>query len=1117
MRLYLLLILFIAITGIAYAGTNNDRIAGSRADYLKNKIAGGDGHTLEIRNGQLWAWGMNAAGQLGDSTNTKRNIPVQIGTADNWICVTAGGYHSLGIRADGSLWAWGSNSSGQLGDGTTTFRNTPIRIGTGNTWVTVVAGGYHTLAVKADGTLWAWGNNVLGQLGDGSTTDRNTPVQIGTARDWVTIACGSVHSMAIKASGTLWAWGNNNAGQLGDGSNTNRSTPVQVATGNNWMNVAAGGQHSIGLQANGTLWTWGKNNEGQLGNGTYTDANSPLQVGTMRNWTNVAAGAMHSLAIKANGTVWAWGNNNDGQLGDSTNTKRNIPVHIDTANRWKAIYAGAIHNLGIKANGAVLAWGDNGFGQLGNNANTDKNYAAQVHAADDEWQSNKAGEHHSIALKADGTIWAWGDNTYGQLGDSTTVSKNRPIQIGSGRDWQAVAAGYDYSLAIKIDGTLWAWGENGIGQLGDGTNIGKNYPVQVGADDDWVSITARGVHSLAIKADGTIWSWGANNYGQLGNGTLTGKNYPIQIGTANDWVAAEAGGGHCIAIKADGTLWSWGHSEQLGYTVHAYLRVPQKVDSANDWTGISCAHLHSAAIKADGTLWAWGTNLLGELGDGTNIERITPVKIGSAADWIVIGYGGYHSLAIKADGTLWGWGRNAHGSVGDGTNTNKNSPVKVGSMNSWVNIAGGTYFTLGIKAYRRTVCFTGSNYEGQLGDGSNNTRNTFECRCSDAVIDNKPYSSNACVGGNAYFKLNSRYSYRYQWQANFGNGWVNLSNNTAYSRSTTDSLEIVKVDTGYNKHWYRCIAYTYCGDSTISDSAQIIFNTSEITTQPQDSSVCANTNAGFSVAAAGGPFTYQWQVNDGSGWSNVGNTGMYSGADKDTLLLKTAPTTVNGYRYRCIVGGVCPPGDTSDEAVLTITTKYNAPAVITQPASVRIMENSDTTFTVASTDPDLSYQWEVKDGNNWTDISNAGVYSDATTDTLNLAGVPYTMNGYQFRCLLIRPCAPITISSVATLTVDTIPAGIATTNTAFKALNLHPNPNNGTFIIEGELATVSTDEVNITILNGLGQIVYRTSVQPRAGKLNQTINTGKDLAPGSYMLKLDYGGEQDFKRFVIMK
>ncbi len=1116
MRFCLLLFLFIAIAGTSQAGTGNDRIATSRADYLKNKIAGGDGHTIEIRNGQLWAWGRNDNGQLGDGTTTNKNTPVQIGTADNWICVTAGAYHSLGIQADGSLWGWGSNNSGQLGDGTTTFRSAPVRIGIDNTWAAVVANGSHTLAVKADGTLWAWGNNGNGQLGDGTNTNRNAPVQIGTARDWVTIAPGDAHSLAIKANGTLWAWGNNTAGQLGDGSKTNRNTPVQVGTANNWINVATGAQHTIALQANGTLWAWGENNDGQLGDSTYNDTSKPVQIDTARNWAYISVGAYHSLALKANGTVWAWGNNNDGQLGDSTNTKRNIPVHIDTANRWKSIYACTMHSLGIKADGAVMAWGDNRYGQLGNGANIDKNYAIQFNTAD-EWLHIKSHRFHNLGIKADGSLWAWGSNGYGQLGDSTKIPKYTPVQIGSQGEWLSFACGSEHSVGIKVDGTLWAWGSNYMGQLGDSTFTDKISPVQIGSDSNWIAISGGEEHTHGLKSDGTLWSWGINDYGQLGDGSSStlATNFPVRVDTSTNWVYIIAGGWHGMGIKADGTLWGWGDGQAMGNGTFIHNTVPVQITTSNNWAHVTGGEGYTLAIKTDGTLWAWGYNYFGQLGDSSNVTKASPVQIGTANDWVMVTAAGVHTLGVKSDGTLLTWGYNFHGQLGDATLIDKNTPIKIGSTNDWVGIAASYYHSLGLKSDRNRICATGE--AGKLGDGSTQNRTVFQCYCIPIKVLNIFNEQNVCPGNNTHFRIEAKYATRYQWQGNDGNGWSNLNNDTTYSYINTNKLILSNIDTSYKKNWYRCIAYNSCGDSTISDSAQIAFNLSVISTHPQDSSVCANTKAGFTVVAAGGPFTYQWQVNDGSGWSNVANTGMYSGADKDTLLLKAAPTTANGYKYRCIVGGICPPGDTSDEAVLTITTKYNAPAVIAQPASVRIMENSDTTFTVASADPDLSYQWQVNDGINWTDISNAGVYSDATTDTLNLAGVPYTMNGYQFRCLLILPCAPITISSVATLTVDTIPAGIATTNTAFKALNLHPNPNNGTFIIEGELATVSADEVNITILNGLGQIVYRTSVQPRAGKLNHTIITGKDLAPGSYMLKLDYGGEQDYKRFVIMK
>lgn len=181
-----------------------------------------------------------------------------------------GFYHTVALQRDGSLWAWGSNSAGQLGDGTTTIRRTPFRIGTGNDWAEVEAGDSYTVAVKNDGSLWAWGENSFGQLGDGTTVRRLTPVRIGTANDWVQITAGESHTLALKTDGSLWAWGSNNAGQLGDRTSTGRLTPVRIGTGNDWTQISAGRLHTVALKSDGSLWAWGGNTSGQVGSSSLT-------------------------------------------------------------------------------------------------------------------------------------------------------------------------------------------------------------------------------------------------------------------------------------------------------------------------------------------------------------------------------------------------------------------------------------------------------------------------------------------------------------------------------------------------------------------------------------------------------------------------------------------------------------------------------------------------------------------------------------------------------------------------------------------------------------------------------------------------------------------------------
>ena len=343
--------------------------------------------------------------------------------------VAVGCDDSLAIAADGSLWAWGNGGYGELGDGATDHRVLPTQIGTGTDWVAVSAGDYHSLALKSDGSLWAWGLNDHGQLGDGTTSNRHVPTRIGTGTDWVAIAGGGDHSLALKSDGSLWSWGWNTYGQVGDGSSTDRLVPIHIGGDTNWVAVSAGAYQSLALKSDGSLWAWGGNALGELGDGSSTDRLAPIRIGTGTVWVAIAAGAGHSLALKSDGSLWAWGDNLHGQLGDGTTTVRFVPTYI---------------------------------GRKGNN-----------------WTAISGGGWHSLALKADGSVWAWGNNGYGQLGDGTTTNRLLPTRIGTGTTGAAVAAGERHSLCLAKAGILWSCGHNVWGELGDGTTTERHSPVQV--------------------------------------------------------------------------------------------------------------------------------------------------------------------------------------------------------------------------------------------------------------------------------------------------------------------------------------------------------------------------------------------------------------------------------------------------------------------------------------------------------------------------------------------------------------------------------------------------------------------------------------------------------------
>ena len=334
------------------------------------------------------------------------------------------------------------------------------------------------------------------------------------------------------------------------------------------------------------------------------------------------------------------------------------------------------HDLVVRADDSLWAWGFNPSGQLGDGTTAERLAPVRVGTAAD-WLTVDPGEHHSLALKADGSLWAWGFNHLGQLGDGTTTQRLSPVQISG--SWSAVSAGEVHSLGLKADGSLWAWGMNSYGQLGDGTNGHKNVPVEIDAGTRWTAISAGTYHSLGIRADGGLWAWGLNDNGELGDGSTASRNAPVRIGTDNDWVVVSAGTSFSLALKADGSLWSWGDNvyRQLGDGTMADHHDPVRVGGDNDWTTVSAGKYSGLALKGNGTLWAWGGNNTGQLGDGTTTMHDRPTRVLGGDEWTGVFAGAEHVLAVKADGSLWAWGSNVYGQLGDHTKNGASTPQPV--------------------------------------------------------------------------------------------------------------------------------------------------------------------------------------------------------------------------------------------------------------------------------------------------------------------------------------------------------------------------------------------------------------------------------------------------------
>lgn len=334
------------------------------------------------------------------------------------------------------------------------------------------------------------------------------------------VSAGSSYYLAISQDGSLWGWGLNLSGQLGDGTTTTKTTPVMISN-NTWSWVTAGDNHSLGIKSDGTLWAWGSDASGQLGNGSNGSALYPSQIGTATNWKEVHAGYQGTIAIKTDGTLWGWGSNNGYFLGngEELNFISQVPVQIGTASDWNTIAARGWSCLAIKSNGALWGWGDNSFGQLGDGTNT--NIMTPIQIGTSAWLQISNNARLSVGIKSDGSLWAWGSHS--ASGSSLGIGQiYTPLQIGFANNWKQVSikavTDTDYVLLLKTDNTLWAWGSDWDEQLGNGT-VNNDYPspTQVGSDTDWNDVTAGHRQSYAAKTDGTFWAWGATTL--IGNGT----------------------------------------------------------------------------------------------------------------------------------------------------------------------------------------------------------------------------------------------------------------------------------------------------------------------------------------------------------------------------------------------------------------------------------------------------------------------------------------------------------------------------------------------------------------------------------------------------------------------
>lgn len=382
-----------------------------------------------------------------------------------------------------------------------------------------------------------------------------------------------------------------------------------------------------------------------------------------------------------------------------------------------------------------------------------------THSVTLKFSKIEAGGSHATAIAFNGTLWAWGDNRVGQLGDGTTIARLTPTRMGTDTHWTAVSAGDAYTVAIKSDGSLWAWGSNYLGRLGagmvvdpDDPDIGITVPIRIGTDSNWTVVSAGGDHTAALKSDGSIWTWGSNSIGQLGGGEFDLNKYvPTHVGPQG-LISVSAGAAHTVALRFDGTIWATGadYYGQLGWRIYCYPYAQNYfgllIDT--DWAAVSAGSMHTVALKTNGTLWAWGS------------VTFIPTQMGTDRNWSEISASWDHTLALKSDGSLWTWGINV-----------TDTPVRIGSDTDWVAISAGYGFSMALKS-DGSLWTWGINSTGQLGDGTTEYHSTPHQVNVVIGSDNPILINNGAVSTNsAYVTLDI-----YAWDETSGTAFMKFSN-----------------------------------------------------------------------------------------------------------------------------------------------------------------------------------------------------------------------------------------------------------------------------------------------------------------------------------------------------
>jgi alpha-tubulin suppressor-like RCC1 family protein len=665
-------------------------------------------HTCAITTGgAALCWGNNGNGQLGNGTIADSAVPAPVsGLAGGVAAMATGTYHSCALTTAGNVLCWGYNRWGQVGTGTAgSDVLTPVPVASlSSRVVSLSAGESHTCAVTASGSVLCWGLNEFGQLGNGTRTSSVVPVAVaGLPSNVVAVAAGEYHTCALTSAGAMLCWGYNEDGELGNGSTSDSAVPVPVSgLSAGVAQMSLGNFHSCALLASGAVRCWGYNSEGQLGNGGSVGSATPVAVtGLASGVRAIAAGSAHTCALMASGgQVMCWGYNGAGQFGNGTQSGSRTPVAATgLTGPLASLTAGNLHTCGLDAAGRALCWGSNIAFQLGNGQAIGISTPTAVTGLTSGVAAITVGGAHACALTEAGRVLCWGYDALGQLGDGGFGgSSSLPVPMGLSSGVAAISAGSYHTCALTSAGTVYCWGGNGHGQLGNGTTADSSTPVAVtGLGSGARAIAAGNAHTCAISAAGQLLCWGYNAQGQLGTGSTTSSSVPVAVAGLSSGVAAVAAGGwHTCALNASGGVSCWGSNAygQLGTGTPADSRTPAAVRGLSSGiAAVSTGLYNTCAVSTAGGVWCWGSNAAGQLANGLAADSNAPVAVaGLSSGFTRVAVGRLHACALSGAGTVACWGYNSSGGLGDATFATRGKPAAVVREGGAGSLAANDWF-----------------------------------------------------------------------------------------------------------------------------------------------------------------------------------------------------------------------------------------------------------------------------------------------------------------------------------------------------------------------------------------------------------------------------------------